>query len=167
MKIDNFAETNGATLQNIVEGCGVFQSRVIRLLASRGIEEISKDKWYPLQPVLSVMEDLAAQIGPNILTEIGKRVHRNSAFPEEIQNFEQVLEALDEAYQANHRRGDIGCYDVSKRGQNEFRVRCDNPYPAKFNQGLLRGLALRYAVLARITEVDSSVSGGEFLVSWS
>ncbi|HEU4964045.1 MAG TPA: hypothetical protein VFV52_09365 [Bacilli bacterium] len=164
--IDKQVETNGATIRNIIEGCGVFQSRVTKLLAEKGIAEIKMDGWYPLQTVIDIIQELAKSVGPNILSEIGKTVPKNSQFPPEIDSFEKVLVALDFAYKANHRNGKIGSYEVAQLEPKKYKVTCDNPYPPNFNLGLLRGLSRKFSTLVRIEQTDNSVRGGEFVVKW-
>ncbi|MGZ4135374.1 MAG: hypothetical protein ACXVPC_09435 [Tumebacillaceae bacterium] len=165
MVIDNKVETNGATLRNIYEGCGVFQTQVVRLLRNYDIYEIKMDNWYPLQVVLDIFQELAVSVGPNIITEIGKQVPNNSLFPP-IGNFENALLSLDFAYKENHRNGRIGKYEAIRINKYEYRMNCDNPYPAKFNLGLLRGLSRKHATLAKIEQLDSEVRGGAFLIKW-
>jgi hypothetical protein len=156
-------EAHGSSVQNIVEGCGVFQNRVKALLASKGITEIDANKWYDLEVVLSVTDELAKSVGPNVLVEIGKFVPKNAQFPPEIDSFEKALLTLDVAYQMNHRNGNIGEYKVVQEDLKTFRVVCNTPYPAKFNLGLIRGLARKFNSLVRIEEIDTT-KGGEFLV---
>jgi hypothetical protein len=166
MSVDTRVETNGATVRNIIEGCGVFQSRVTKLLAEKGITDIKMDGWYPLHVVLDIIQELAKSVGPNILSEIGKTVPKNSIFPPEIDSFEKVLVALDFAYKANHRNGNIGKYEVIQLEPKKYHVKCDNPYPANFNLGLLRGLSRKFSTLVRIEQLESNLPGGEFIVKW-
>jgi hypothetical protein len=165
MVIDSKVETNGATLRNIYEGCGVFQSQVVRLLRKYGIYEIKMDTWYPLAIVLDIFEELQASVGPNIVTEIGKQVPNHSVFPP-IGDFENALLSLDFAYKENHRNGKIGSYETIRISKFEYHLNCDNPYPAKFNLGLLRGLSRKHATLAHIEQLNNDIWGGEFLIKW-
>ncbi|HEU4964394.1 MAG TPA: hypothetical protein VFV52_11175 [Bacilli bacterium] len=154
-------EAHGSSVQNIVEGCGVFQRRVKTMLAERGISEIDSNNWYDLEVVLSVTEELASSVGPNVLVEIGKYAPKNAQFPPEIDSFEKALSTLDVAYKMNHRNGNIGEYKVVQEDAKTFKVTCDTPYPSKFNLGLLRGLARKFNSFARIEEVGNT-KGGEF-----
>jgi hypothetical protein len=163
--IDPTVETNGATVRNIIEGCGVFQSRVTKLLSEKGIEDIRMDAWYPLYTVLEIIEELAKSVGPNILAEIGKTCPKNSLFPLEIDTFEKVLVALDVAYKANH-HGNAGKYEVVRLEPKKYHIMCDNPYPAQFHLGLLRGLSRKFSTLVRIEQLESELPGGEFIVKW-
>jgi hypothetical protein len=156
-------EAHGSSVQNIVEGCGVFQNRVKTLLASKGITNIDANTWYDLEVVLAVTEELAKSVGPNVLVEIGKYAPKNAQFPPEIDSFEKALLTLDVAYKMNHRNGNIGDYKVTKEDLKTFKIVCNTPYPAKFNLGLIRGLARKFNSLARIEEVGTS-KGGEFIV---
>lgn len=156
-------EAHGSSVQNIVEGCGVFQRRVKTMLADKGITDIDSNKWYDLEVVLSVTNELAQSVGPNVLIEIGKYAPKNAQFPPEIDSFEKALTTLNIAYQMNHRNGNIGEYKVVQEDAKTFKISCNTPYPAKFNLGLLRGLARKFNSFARIEEVGSS-AGGEFVV---
>ncbi|MCX7571718.1 hypothetical protein OS242_17380 [Tumebacillus sp. DT12] len=156
-------EAHGSSVQNIVEGCGVFQNRVKALLAEKGISDIDPGKWYDLEVVLAVTEELAKSVGPNVLVEIGKYAPKNAQFPPEINSFEKALLSLDIAYKMNHRNGNIGEYKVQQEDLKTFKVICDTPYPSKFNLGLLRGLARKFNSLVRIEE-EGSARGGAFTV---
>jgi hypothetical protein len=156
-------EAHGSSVLNIVEGCGVFQNRVKALLAEKGITDIDPSKWYDLELVLAVTEELAKTVGPNVLVEIGKNVPKNAQFPPEINTFEKALQSLDVAYKMNHRNGNIGEYKVVQEDLKTYKVICDTPYPAKFNLGLLRGLARKFNSLVRIEE-DGTARGGSFKV---
>lgn len=156
-------EAHGSSVQNIVEGCGVFQRRVKTMLAERGITDIDPNNWYDLEVVLSVTDELANSVGPNVLVEIGKYVPKNAQFPPEIDSFDKALMTLNVAYQMNHRNGNIGEYKVNQEDAKTFKVIANTPYPSKFNLGLLRGLARKFNSFARIEEVGNT-PGGEFVV---
>lgn len=153
------AEIFGPNLLNILDGMGVFQRRGREMLANNGITDIDSEKWYPLDPMLSVLNEL----GPASCAQIGRSVPNNSLFPPDIDTFEKALTTINVAYSMNHRNGNIGSYTVEKRSDNEFRVVCNTPYPQSFNGGLIRGLATKFKTLIRLVEDDVS-GGGTFTV---
>lgn len=153
------AEIFGPNLLNIIDGMGVFQRRGKELLAKNGITDIDSEKWYPLDPMLSVLYEL----GPATCSQVGRAVPNNSLFPPDIDTFEKALMGINIAYAMNHRNGNIGNYTVHKETDSDFKVICNNPYPQQFNAGLIRGLAAKFDTLIRVVE-DDKTGGGTFSV---
>jgi len=156
-------EVKGLSLKNTIEGCGAFKRMAYNLLEERGAKDIQEEEWYSLKSFLSILDEIAEKAGPNLLVQIGKNIRNNSVFPPEVKTYEQALLLMDVAYKMHHRKGDIGSYSVVKEGEKTIRMICDNPYPAKMNYGLLRGLAEKFDTFADIEELDMS-GGGEFLI---
>lgn len=123
--------------------------------------------WYPVHSVLEVFEYLASSVGVNILTEIGKQIPNHARTFPPLLNFESALLSLDTAYKENHRNGDVGHYHALKLEKFHYQMFCDNPYPAKFNLGLLRGMSRKWATLSRIEQSDSAKVGGHFVIKWN
>jgi hypothetical protein len=71
-------------------------------------------------------------------------VPNDAPFPPGIDSIETALTALNEAYQMNHRGGDIGSYESEVVGPHHIKVVCRNPYPSDFDYGLLYGLVRRF-----------------------
>ncbi|MGZ4031996.1 MAG: hypothetical protein ACXVP2_07565 [Tumebacillaceae bacterium] len=152
-------EVQGTILQSLSIGLGVFQSRLKKVLQEKGIEQIDPNAWYDFDFVI----DLLNQNGPAVQTQVGKQISDNAVFPPEVNTFEISLLTLNQAYHMNHRNGKIGEYVVTKEDPKTIKVVCNTPYQAKFNLGLIRGLAGKFQHMAKIEEVGNSV-GGEFLV---
>ncbi|NQX59947.1 hypothetical protein [Paenibacillus qinlingensis] len=156
-------EVHGSAVKSVIEGCGVFQKRVRTLLAEKGIAELDVQAWYSLDDVITVITDLSASVGSNLLLEIGKYIPKNSVFPPEIDSFEKAVVLLDIAYKMNHRNGNYGEYKCIQEDPQTLRFICNVPYPAMVNLGILRGFARKFQSLAIIEEVNMN-GGGEFVV---
>ncbi|CAM4496413.1 hypothetical protein FHS16_005546 [Paenibacillus endophyticus] len=156
-------EVHGSAVKSVIEGCGVFQKRVKALLAEKGIVELELEAWYSLDHVITVITDLSASVGSNLLLEIGKYITKNSVFPPEMDSFEKAVALLDVAYQMNHRNGNYGEYKCIQEDIKTIRFICNVPYPAMVNLGILRGFARKFQSLATIEEVNMN-GGGEFII---
>ncbi|MGB8956271.1 MAG: hypothetical protein WCC10_12940, partial [Tumebacillaceae bacterium] len=66
MQVDDRLEVSGASLMNMIRGCGIFQSRIRKKLSERGIcltEDLQTKEWYPLLPLFEVIGDLVREFG--------------------------------------------------------------------------------------------------------
>ena len=168
MQVDHQLEVTGVSLMNIIKGCGIFQSRITKMMNEKGIRfsESKIEDWYPLAPLMEIFDELIEMVGPDILFEVGKNVPIHSIIPEEISTFEEMLQVMDDISQRNHRNGSAGCYYTEKIGERKYLVRCDTVYPAAMNLGMLRGFSQKYRTLVRIEQLETDLHGGEFIVQW-
>jgi len=122
------------------------EGEVQRILVSHGIEMTLDEsrRWYPLEAIIRSLEDIRARIGTHTLRAIGHQVPRNSPLPSHVDSFVALLPLLNDTYRMNHRgEGDIGGYHYQPLQKNSARLRCDNPYPCEFDQGLLEAFHTR------------------------
>ena len=147
---DRDVEINGRTVLAIVEeGMGRFsetyRERAVTALAEEGISEPAADEWYPQQAWLNAFETIADELQPHVLDRLGEQLPEIADWPNEFEAVPDGLRSIDEAYQRNHRGGEIGHYRFEKTGPQAGEVTCYNPYPCPFDRGLIRGVAKRYA----------------------
>ncbi|OJH39802.1 hypothetical protein BON30_19650 [Cystobacter ferrugineus] len=100
---------------------------------------------YPLADVLRCLEVIQERVGRVTVRAMGQQVPRHTAFPPHITSFAMALFLMNTAYLGNHQGAeDIGGYHHELVDGQSSRMRCDNPYPCDFNQGVLEGLHARF-----------------------
>ncbi len=168
-------EVNGETVLAIVAGMSFATHRANRILAAHRIEDPQPGRWYRQQDWLEAFREIAEILGPNTLYQIGMKIPEQAKFPPAIDTVEKALGAINQAYQMNHRGGEIGSYEFHPTGAGAGRVVCRNPYPSDFDRGIIHAMASRFAAnrLQVRVELDPSQptrkNGGEsctFLVNW-
>lgn len=175
---DDDVEVNGQTVQSMIAGAGdvssIFEDRMEETLADHGIEEPRTDEWYAQQAYLDAFESVADSIGQRTLTNIGKKIPDQADWPPGIDSVPEGLESINEAYQMNHRNGDIGYYEYEPMGDSEGKVFCKNPYPCAFDKGIVKAVVSRFSPESNLVTVseegdDCRQSGGDecvYHVSW-
>ncbi|MDY7232420.1 hypothetical protein [Hyalangium rubrum] len=168
-------EVFGKAVSAILAAMMAIQSRAERILAANGISPLREDTWYPLESVLQTFRDIQAQIGPNTVRAVGRKIPETAPFPA-IHSMEEALRGLDVAYQMNHRgTSNIGGYHYTPTGERSGRVLCDNPYPCEFDEGLIDALTERYrpkdSFFIRVTHEPGACrqhddTGCTYLVAW-
>jgi hypothetical protein len=171
-------EVNGQTVRSMLAGAGelssVFEKRMEETLAENGIENARDDEWYSQQAYLDAFESVVDSIGSQTVKNIGKKIPENADWPPGIESATDGLSSVDDAYQMNHRGGEIGHYDFEKTGASEGVMTCRNPYPCDFDQGLVAGVAEKFSPDGAFVEVDEESEtcrddGGDecvYRVSW-
>lgn len=136
-------EVSGQSMQITIEAMG---NRVFPLLQHHGMTKIEPDKWYPQQPYLDFFREVASGDFSSVLdlVSIGLKVPELAFWPPEIDTIEDALFSIDQAYQLNHRGGEIGSYTATQTGPREIEIYCENPYPCDFDYGTVYGTAKRY-----------------------
>jgi hypothetical protein len=162
-------EVNGQTIFSIVSSFKFFKHIPGRILSGcdlghvdeAGAYVIDLTAWYPMADFLRAFDEINAQLGGATLYAIGEKIPENAAFPDWVVDVESALRAINVAYHMNHRKGGrvmfdpetgalragIGRYhfagatDASRR---RFMIECDNPYPCRFDQGIIAAMARRF-----------------------
>lgn len=156
---DQDVEVHGRTIRNVVDEAlarfsADYRQVALDALAENGIEHPAPDEWYPQQAWLNVFEAIAAEVEPHILDRIGEQIPDVVDWPTGISTVEAGLAAIDEAYQLNHRGGDIGSYQFEPIEERTGDMVCRNPYPCPFDRGLIRATARRYAPVESFVFVE-------------
>ena len=131
-----------------------------------GARSIEPQRWYPLPEYLVAYRKIDSLLGGRGLEKIGSMVPENVTFPESVSDVHSVLASCDVAYHLNHARDGqvmfdpgtgtmlegIGHYRYAPTpGRSEGRMVAENPYPCRFDLGLMRGMARRFAPAATVT----------------
>jgi len=74
-------EVNGQTVLSVVDGMGVMKVLAIQILDRHGLSDPQPGLWYSQQAWLDTFREIADQVGPNTLYQIGVRIPENAAFP--------------------------------------------------------------------------------------
>ncbi len=136
-------EVWGTSILGCIAGltrAGLPLSEGLGLLAEHGISHVDPEGWYPQQPYLEMFRAIEARHGEAALRAMARQVPDTSKFPPGIRTLEQALQALDIAYQLNHRGGEIGTYACLPMGPRSLEMVCDTPYGCAFDMGILDAL---------------------------
>lgn len=138
-------EVQSGTARALMEALGLLSQETRRILAEHGIPSLVQQEWYPIQTLLKCLSDIRSQMGPYTLHSLGRLSAQHIAFLPTVGSFPAALASLDQAYQTRHRgQGNVGGYHSQPQGGRSARVRCDNPYPCEYDQGLLESLFERF-----------------------
>lgn len=158
--IDRDVEVNGQTILAMIDGVARFsdtyRSKVEDALADNGIVNPIPDEWYPQQAWLDAFGVLAEELEPHLLDRIGEQIPDAADWPSGISGVENGLRSINQAYQRNHRGGDIGYYRFTRIGEQTGEVACKNPYPCPFDRGIIRAVAQRYAPVESFVFVEEA-----------
>lgn len=155
---DQNVEVNKMTIMSVVNSMEKGKETRIGILEKNGIS-IEKKDWYPQQNWLNAFKEIASTLGDMNLFLIGKAIIDSAKFPP-INNLEEALKSLDVAYHMNHRINGkvmfdsqtgkktegIGHYKLTEynaAGKHAVMV-CDNPYPSKFDEGIITQLVRKF-----------------------
>lgn len=156
---DKNVKVNGDTILAFVNSISDGKENRLRILKRRNIDP-KPNMWYSQQDWLDAFSDAKKELGDMILFLIGKSIIDHAKFPP-IQNLEEALQLLDKAYHMNHKGGYIGNYKlVSFDEVKKIAImECTNPYPSKFDEGILTQLLRKYrpsdSISAKVT-LDTS-----------
>jgi hypothetical protein len=164
----------GACVDAIVEAFKLFPSVALKRLVHHGIGSIQgkgdvvidREGWYPLDKWLAAYQNIAEQVGPRALVQIGQHIPKHAVFPPTVTDLPSAIASIDVAYHMNHRKNGKVMFDPAT-GQkvkgignygfapapNERRITsvCDNPYPCDFDRGLITAMAARFERGSRVT----------------
>lgn len=148
-------EVKGQAVMSIVEGVpAAFEGRAREMLAEEGIEPLEPDRWYSQQAYLDAYEKIASRVGEQTLKQTGRSIPENAEWPPGVDGPLAGLESLDDAYNLNHRGGEIGAYELRETSDGSATVHCRTPYPCVYDQGILTATVERFTDgYADLTEV--------------
>jgi hypothetical protein len=189
--IESSIEVSGHSLGAIVEGFKAFRSVALKVMAQHGLTGkkagIDTAAWYPLGGFLKAYNAIALEVGTNVLFDIGESIPRNAKFPDSINDIDSAMRANDVAYHMNHRKSGVAMFNPATGvmlegighygyrrdgGERKIVVVCDNPYPCRFDHGILNAMAKRFELRSSVSHDDSKTcraKGGlacTYVVSW-
>lgn len=100
------------------------------------------DQWYPLQPWLTVLDELVTRPDiADIMTAIGLKLSDYAIRPAELKNASlgQMLEGWNALFQTNHQKA--GQIATEKINDTFYRITHQNVYPDDINYGFAYGMA--------------------------
>lgn len=181
-------EVNGQTVFAIVDGFGIVKSLSRSHLRDAGLEEeIDLEGWYSQEKWLKAFESIAKIYGDNTLFQIGATIPKNAAFPPWVKDIDTAIQAINIAYHMNHRKNGTALFDPGSGkmlegighygyrripGEKLIISECNNPYPCRFDHGIITTMATRFEPGAKVTHDDSKPcrkNGAEsctYLITW-
>jgi hypothetical protein len=156
------------------------QDAGLQVLEEHGISNIEAGRYYPLGSFLNAMQSVSDRFGDEMLYRIGTEIAANAVLPPNVSSLMSSLSSIDQAYQMNHRNGEIGRYDFQdlgkENGLRRAKMICTNPYPSAFDRGVIDGFSRRFKpndaidVIVRLDTSSPTRKNGEnsctFLISW-
>lgn len=190
MAINPGVEVSGSTVLSFMNSMEQGRETRKKILKNHGIDPDPK-VWYKQQAWLNAYKEVYDSLGQMNLFLIGKAVIKNAEFPP-MKNLEEALHSINIAYHMNHRLNGkimfnpedgsftpgIGHYKLEQYDakQRKAVVVCRNPYPSKFDEGILTQLARTFkpqdSVSQKITldeTRETRRNGGSsctFLIQW-
>ena len=123
------------------------QREALRLyFAKFGIEQYQPDVWYPVGPLVEVLNDLRRTRSnlDSIFDFVSVGVPNAMAIPlPPDTTLEDALRGMDEGYYQFYRGSDPGGITVQQVGESHFTVSFRWPWPDGLAYGLVHGLGMR------------------------
>jgi len=170
-------EVNGQTVYSILDGMGNYKKIGEKILCECGIGSIVNenyileiDGWYPQDLWLNAFKEIAKKIGDSTLKKIGISIPENAKFPPWVTDIDSAIKSINIAYHMNHRKSGtemfnpdterfldgIGYYGYEKiPNKNIIICECRNPYPCRFDLGIILSMALKFELTAHVSHDDS------------
>lgn len=157
--LDSGVEVHGRTILAVADRAlskfsEEYRGLALDALARRGVENPKPDEWYPQSAWLGAFETVATELEPHVLDRLGEQIPAVAEWPTGVQSVHGELAAIDDAYQRNHRGGEIGEYRHERVDDREARMVCRNPYPCEFDRGLVRAVARNSAPVGSFVLVE-------------
>ena len=155
--IDSGVEVNGQTVLAVVNAFpDALKPRAMRILSEAGIEDPAEGEWYSQQAWLEAFSSIHDSIGESTVEKIGRTIPESGEWPPGTNTIVDAIEAIDTAYHMNHRGGEIGNYSVERIATDRLHVTCDNPYPCRFDIGILKAIVGEYReTRAKVQEIGT------------
>jgi hypothetical protein len=135
---------SGTTTLSFVEnvGSGEFED----LIAKHNLNNIDTEKWYPVQQVFDLFNDMTERAGGigQVFVAMGMKIAEQSDFPPELKQeltLIGILEGWQEHYAVNHRGADLPPVTTKKLGDSHYQLvlRPDHLYPYDLVYGMAYG----------------------------
>lgn len=142
---DPNAEIIGQNLMAFIN-CVQHES-IAPILDKHNLANIEAENWYPLQAWLDVLSDISEQGSAMFdFVSIGMAISESAVLPPEVDQlpFEVFILGLNDAYQMQHRNGDVGSIEVEKVEDRHVKITVQVPYPDDLEYGAAYGFARRF-----------------------
>ena len=140
---DESIEVAGTTTLSFVEN--ISSSTIDDLRKKHGLVEIDTEKWYPLQKVFGLFNDISEKYGTQPFVAMGMKIAEQSEFPPEMLgstvSMVQILEGWQAHYEANHRGGEYPPVETKKISDDHYQLilKPDHLYPYDLVYGMAYG----------------------------
>ena len=142
-KADPALELAGVTTLSLVEN--IVSDAIQPLREKHNLVEIDTEKWYPVQQVFDLFNDIVEEHGTQSFVAMGMKIAEQSEFPPEMLGSElslvQILEGWQTHYEANHRGGDYPPVGTIKVADNHYQLvlKLEHIYPYDLVYGMVYG----------------------------
>jgi hypothetical protein len=164
-------EISGETVGSTIDAFRNFPSLAKKYLEKFGLIKpgqsvLDRRAWYPQEAWLSVHAALLAEVGGNVMFEVGKAIPGGSVpMPPMAKDIYTAMVALDIGYHLNHRKNGQVMFDPATGqmlegighythkpvpGESRIIATATNPYDCDFDRGLLVGLVTKFEPLAKV-----------------
>jgi hypothetical protein len=138
---DPALELNGSSMHSLL--ASINRNDFLDILEKNGLAHIDVDKWYPVQQMLNVFNEMDKREGHMMnLVSIGMAVAtdpesmRTSTEGTSVVNF---VKAYGQRWTTLHRNGDPGTIEVETQDDKHFVLTARVPYPDDLMYGILYG----------------------------
>jgi hypothetical protein len=141
---DPNTEIIGASILGAVQCMN--KEHVLPILEAHGLTDTKPNVWYPLDDWLAALSDMSERGSAMFdFVAIGVKVVETAVMPPEYEAlpYEHRMMALNTAYQAQYRNGDVGELIVERAGARHFKVTDTGPAPSDLLYGALWAQARR------------------------
>lgn len=117
------------------------------IVKRQGLGAIDADKWYPLQRLFDVFNEVTKASGAMLnFVSIGMAVAEHALLPPEMEDATQTnfWELWAGGYFYNHRNGNIGKLDIEFPEPKHVRVTDSTLYPSDHIYGVIYGFTKRF-----------------------
>ncbi|MDD2776803.1 MAG: hypothetical protein PHU06_12685 [Gallionella sp.] len=169
---------SGIAMTSALEGMGGFKAKALAILKENGVEDFQSDKAYPFFMWANTLHAIAKEVGSFTIYNVGRKIPETAIWPSEINDIHAAEASINVAYKMNisgeNPKADVGGYQHVKLSENSCRVICDNPLPCDLDQGIIEGIAEKFATPGQILKVvheEGSCRKNQgrscsYLVSW-
>lgn len=170
-------EVNGQTVFSILDGMGTYRNFGEKILYECGIGVMDNGKyyldlneWYSQDRWLDAFREIAKKIGDNTLKKIGYSIPENAKFPPWVKDIRSAIQSINIAYHMNHRKNGAVMFNpdseeiiegIGNYGYEEIQNKkiiiceCNNPYPCKFDYGIISSMARKFELTVHVSHDDS------------
>lgn len=132
------------------------RSPLLRLLKEVGMQYNREQNWTPVAKVVKFYELVEEQLGAKVIFDLGKKSTNLLSVPPHVQVLSDMLAYFDEMYQANHKGGYAGFYQLLEYDgeKREYLFRIHTPYPRLLNKGVLTGFGRTYGNMVYVSDLE-------------
>lgn len=144
LTVEANVEIIGITMNSIIEN--IRADHIQPFLEKHSLTKIDKEKWYPAEKWIGVMNDIGDDASSGDFVAIGMKVAENVVLPPQLQDapLGKVLQMWDVVYKKQHRGDNIGGREVEKISETKYRATLTDIYPDDMSYGVAFGWCKRF-----------------------